>query len=101
MNNGLAAYRLVIRFGCEYRYVSTRQPAYEGQLYRPLNFARCGRTGQEGVVYVGISGPDEGHWFVCSLDDWSRRFELVEAPAVSEPMPDRGAAGYISTWSGV
>lgn len=82
---GLTACRLVVLFGRDHRYVSTKQPAYEGQLYRPLNFARCVRTGQEQIVYEGITGPDAGQWFVCSLDDWLRRFELVEAPLLRGP----------------
>lgn len=53
-----------------------------GSRYRLLGLAKHGRTHQEQVVYEGVTGPDAGKWFVCSVHDFALRLTLlVEEPS--------------------
>lgn len=104
-NNGLARIVLRLHLGSPYLYQrkDDRGNVLWEARYAPICTALHARVGQDVVVYVGLDGPDQGEHFVCGLDDWERRFVLVEDTVpdteVEEPAPrlaTRVAGKYIS-----
>lgn len=85
-----------IRIGERYRFHQLRRVLVGGErvwedvplgLYRVQAIAADALTYREVVVYHGVSGPDDGKWFVCSLYDFALKFrpEPVEQPALEQP----------------
>lgn len=86
-----------VRAGSTYLYNGWSGSAAGGSYrYRVLNFALCGRTLQEQVVYEGLEGPDRGRWFTCPLADFAAKF----VPESHDAAPEAKAAGAVSTGSG-
>src|SRR5262245_44406933 len=69
-------------------------PRRRGHLYRPHCVCRNVHTGQCLVVYVGVTGPDAGAWFGCTLIDWLDKFQEVAGPAAEADRPR--VAGHVS-----
>jgi hypothetical protein len=69
--------------GRVYKYLSPPakgQLDCRGQLYKVVFFVRDVPSYQEKVVVQGLTGPDKGQRFACSLYSFATRFE----PAVEE-----------------
>ena len=61
-----------------------------GGRYRVHALATQAVTGQECVVYEGLSGPDAGRWFTCPPYDFAAKFQPVAQPTAEK------AAGHVS-----
>lgn len=69
--------------GRVYRYLAPPakgQPDCRGQLYKVKRFVKDVPSYQEKVVVEGLTGPDKGLWYTCSLMNFATRFE----PTVEE-----------------
>ena len=75
-----------IHLGADYRYTAAasrpggKRDPRDGQLYRPERVVTNVHTLQELVVYDGVTGPDAGRSFACTLCDWAMKFALTGKP---------------------
>jgi hypothetical protein len=90
--------------GREYVFISNHPPGRQGCVYRVEEFVISVPSYQTQVLFRGVTGPDTGRAFCCSLWNFACRYEPVPPPeppppaAVVKPKekPVERAAGYVS-----
>lgn len=62
----------------DYVYAATYPPGCEGQRYRAHRIVLDVPSNQEKVLVEALTGRDKGLFFVCSLQNFSIRYKLIE-----------------------
>ncbi len=64
--------------GREYIYTLEKPEGCQGQRYKVLRFILDVPSYQQKVLVKALTGRDKGMWFVCSLANFSLRYQLLE-----------------------
>jgi hypothetical protein len=73
----------------KYRYLSRIPAGCQGHTYRLIAPVLDVPSMQRKVLVEALTGPDAGELFVCTVDNFTRRYEAIpEKPAETLPAPE-------------